>query len=107
MPAPQRDIGIVLWSLSIAANDWQPPEHLTRICTIPINGALESSRDTRSYAMEATVLRPLWWFGLLEHRQDNINQRRFEQKRLYRKTPLFNRFLSFDVKLEAAAGPRH
>jgi hypothetical protein len=103
----QRDIGIVLWSLSIAANDWQPPERLTRMCTIPINGVLESSWDTGSHAMEATVLRPLWWFGLLEHRQDNIPERRFEKKRFYRKSPLFKRFLSFDVKLETAPDQRH
>lgn len=103
---PQHDIGIVLWSLSIAANDWQPPERLTRICTIPINGVLESTWDTGSHAMEATVLRPLWWFGLLDYRQDDIPEQRFEKRHLYRKTPLFDRFLSFDVKLEAA-GPRH
>ena len=103
---PQHDIGIVLWSLSIAANDWQPPEKLTRMCTIPINGVLESTWDTGSHAMEATVLRPLRWFGLLDYRQDDIPKRRFEKMHFYRKTPLFDRFLSFDVKLEAA-GPRH
>jgi hypothetical protein len=103
---PQHDIGIVLWSLSIAANDWQPPERLTRMCTIPINGVLESSWDTGSHAMEATVLRPLRWFGLLDYRQDDIPERRLEKRHFYRKTPLFDRFLSFDVKLEAA-GPHH
>ena len=103
---PQHDIGIVLWSLSIAANDWQPPERLTRMCTIPINGVLESTWDTGSHAMEATVLRPLRWFGLLDYRQDDIPERRLEKRHFYRKTPLFDRFLSFDVKLEAA-GPRH
>jgi hypothetical protein len=103
---PQHDIGIVLWSLSIAANDWQPPERLTRMCTIPINGVLESTWDTGSHAMEATVLRPLRWFGLLDCRQDDIPERRLEKRHSYRKTALFDRFLSFDVKLEAA-GPRH
>jgi hypothetical protein len=103
---PQHDIGIVLWSLSIAANDWQPPERLTRMCTIPINGVLESTWDTGSHAMEATVLRPLRWFGLLDYRQDDIPERRFEKRHFYRKTRFFDRFLSFDVKLEAA-GPRH
>ena len=103
---PQHDIGIVLWSLSIAATDWQPPERLTRMCTIPINGVLESTWDTGSHAMEATVLRPLRWFGLLDYRQDDIPERRFEKRHFYRKTPLFDRFLSFDVKLETA-GPRH
>ena len=104
---PQRDIGIVLWSLSIAANDWQPRERLTRLCTVPINGVLESTWDTASYATEARILRPLWWFGLLEHRQDDIAEGHIETKHLYRKTTLFDRFLSFAVKLEAAASPRH
>jgi hypothetical protein len=103
---PQHDIGIVLWSLSIAANDWQTPERLTRMCTIPINGVLESSWDTGSHAMEATVLRLLRWFGLLDYKQGDITERRLEKRHFYRKTPLFDRFLSFDVKLEAA-GPRH
>ena len=104
---PQRDIGIVLWSLSIAANDWQSCERLTRLCTVPINGVLETTWDTASYAMEARILRPLWWFGLLEQRQDDIAEGRIEKKHLYRKTTLFDRFLSFAVKLEAAASPRH
>jgi hypothetical protein len=104
---PQRDIGIVLWSLSIAANDWQSRERLTRLCTVPINGVLETTWDTASYAMEARILRPLWWFGLLEHRHDHIAEGRSETKHLYRKTTLFDRFLSFDVKLETATGPRH
>lgn len=76
------------------------------MCTIPINGVLESTWDTGSHAMEATVLRPLRWFGLLDYRQDDIPEQRFEKRHFYRKTPLFDRFLSFDVKLEAA-GPRH
>ena len=58
------------------------------------------------HAMEATVLRPLLWFGLLEYRQDDIPDERFEKMRLYRKTPLFDRFLSFDVTLETTGGPR-
>jgi hypothetical protein len=32
---PQRDAGTILWSLSVAAHDWQTPENLTRLCTIP------------------------------------------------------------------------
>jgi len=104
---PQRDIGIVLWSLSIAANDWQPPDRLTRLCTIPIDEALQATWDTASHAMEATILRPLLWFGLLEYREDDKDGDRWNRKHFYRKTPLFERFLSFDIKLEAAAGPRH
>jgi hypothetical protein len=104
---PQRDVGIVLWSLSVAANDWQPYERLTRLCTIPINGVLDTPWDSASLVMEATVLRPLLWFGLLEHRHDDNSEIRFEARHLYRKTPLFDRFLSFDVKLETALSSHH
>jgi hypothetical protein len=103
---PQRDAGIVLWSLSVATNDWQPREHLSRLCTIPINGVLETTWDTASFAMEAQILRPLQWFGLLEHRDDQIGSNR-ETRHLYRKTALFDRFLSFDVKFEGVGALRH
>ncbi len=104
---PQRDAGIVLWSLSIAAGEWQPPERLTRMCTIPTSDMLDAKWDTATHAMEATILRPLWWFGLLDRRQDDIPGQTFAKKHFYRKTPLFDRLISFDVKLEAATGPRH
>jgi hypothetical protein len=104
---PQRDAGIVLWSLSIAANDWQSRERLTRLCTIPIDGVLDKPWDTLSYAMEARILRPLQWFGLLEHRKDETDPGRFEMRHFYRKTSLFDRFLSFDVRLKTAGVLRH
>ena len=104
---PQCDAGVVLWSLAIAANDWQPRERLSRLCTIPINGVLDQTWDTASHAMEARVLRPLKWFGLLEHREDGTESRSFERRHLYRKTALFDRFPSFDVRLEDTGVPRH
>jgi hypothetical protein len=103
---PQGDIGVVLWSLSVGANDWQTRERLTRMCTIPIASLADMRWDTASYSMEAKILRPLLWFGLLEHRKDDIEGSR-EKRHLYRKTALFDRFLAFDVKLETASSPRH
>jgi hypothetical protein len=94
----------VLWSFSVAATDWQPREHLSRSCTIPINGVLETTWDTASFMMEAQILRPLQWFGLLEHKDDQIDPNH-QTRHLYRKTALFDRFLSFDVKLEGQARP--
>ena len=64
---PQRDAGLVRWSLSVAANDWQPRERLSRLCTVPVIGVLEQKWDIASYALEAHILRPLLWFGLLEY----------------------------------------
>jgi hypothetical protein len=104
---PQRDAGIVLWSLSIAAKDWQSRESLTRLCTIPINDVSDKLWDTASYAMEARILRPLQWFGLIESRQEEIAGSVCEKHRFYRKTELFDRFLSFDVKLEGDGALRH
>jgi hypothetical protein len=57
--------------------------------------------------MEARILSPLPWFGLLEHRKDHVDERRPETRHLYRKTALFDRFLAFDVKLETGSSPRH
>lgn len=104
---PQRDVGVLLWSLSVAATDWQTPEKLTRLCTIPVNGVLEKDWDFGSFAMEARILRPLLWFGLLEHRSDNAPEARLAEQRSYRKGPLFDRFLTFDVRTEEPDSMRH
>ena len=65
---PQGEVGIILWSLSASAHDWLPRETLTRLCASPVIGVLESQWDVGSSAMEARILRPLVWFGLLESR---------------------------------------
>ena len=104
---PQGDIGVVLWSLSVAANTWQPRDRLTRLCTIPNNGVLNSTWDSGSLAMEANILRPLLWFGLLELKQEEIEGDKLNRLNLYRKTPLFDRFCSFDVTLDGADSHRH
>ena len=50
-------------------------------------------------AMEARILRPLVWFGLLESR---TRAKSAVDRRLYRKTPLFDRFVKFDVQIEGS-----
>jgi len=104
---PQGDMGVVLWSLSVAANDWQSPERLTRMCTIPINSVLAAEWDSSSMMMEARILRTLHWFGLLDHKREAIKGQRFGELHYYRKTALFDRFISFDVKTKASAAIRH
>src|SRR5215472_7447495 len=83
---PQSDVGVVLSSLSAAGNDWLDRETLTRLCTIPVTGVLESAWDLGSFAMEARILRPLVWFGLLERRTEAGTGP--VERRLYRKRPL-------------------
>jgi hypothetical protein len=57
--------------------------------------------------MEARILRPLLWFGLLEYRSEKIPDTRFGARHYYRKAPLFDRLLAFDVKMDFVGGPRH
>jgi hypothetical protein len=77
------------------------------VSTVPIIGVLEAKWDTGSMAMEARVLRPLLWFGLLEYRQDTVHGQPSESGHMYRKTVLFDRFLRFDVVLAMEDGVRH
>jgi hypothetical protein len=98
---PQNDVGVVLWSLSASANDWLDRAILTRLCTIPVIGVLESTWDLGSSAMEARILRPLMWFGLLEYRSETGPGR--VDRHLYRKTPLFDQFVKFNVQIEKPA----
>jgi hypothetical protein len=103
----QQHAGIILWCLSVSANDWQSPTHLSRLCTIPINGVLDQEWDTAPYAIEAQILRPLQWFGLLEYREEKTDTGHGTSRHLYPKTAMFDRFLSFDVRLENADVLRH
>jgi hypothetical protein len=98
---PQNDVGIVLWSLSASANAWMHPDKLTRLCTVPVIGVLEATWDLGSFAMESRILRPLTWFGLVESRWER--KAGLGEPRLYRKTPLFDRFIKFNVAVEGPA----
>ena len=64
-------------------------------------------QDRTPYAMEARILRPLLWFGLLEYRSEKLPDSRFATRHYYRKTPLFDRLLSFDVQVSSTQGSRH
>jgi hypothetical protein len=104
---PQSDAGVVLWSLSVCANDWQTSEKLTRHCTIPEPAMFSGTRDRTPYAKEARNLRPLLWFALIEHRGENIPGNRFGERHFYRKAALFDRMLTFDVVVDLMEGDRH
>jgi len=97
---PQGEVGIILWSLSASAHDWLPRETITRLCASPVIGVLESQWDVGSSAMEARILRPLVWFGLLESRTEPRSANELVDPRLYRKPPLFDPFVKFNVQIE-------
>jgi hypothetical protein len=104
---PQNHVGIVLWSLSVSANDWQTSEKLTRLCTIPDPAMLTESWDRSHFAIEARVLRPMLWFGLLEYRAEKESGSRIRERQLYRKAKLFDRLLAFDVEIDRPMRTSH
>jgi hypothetical protein len=104
---PQQDAGVVFWSLSVCADEWQSLDKLTRLCTIPEPAMFSETWDRTPYAMEAKILRPLLWFGLLKHRSEKLPSSRFGERHFYRKTELFDRLLAFDVQLDLSEGTRH
>jgi hypothetical protein len=55
--------------------------------------------------LEAKILRPLLWSGLLEHRSEKIPNTQFASLNYYRKTALFERLLKFDVRVFEGASP--
>jgi hypothetical protein len=73
----------------------------------PGAGYLDGTWDRSAFALEAKILRPLLWFGLLEHRSEKIPNTQFASLNYYRKTALFERLLKFDVKVEFSKGLRH
>jgi hypothetical protein len=95
---PQNDAGVVLWSLSASSNDWVHPDKLTRLCTIPTPAVVEAAAVLGPFAMETRILRPLMWFGLMESKPEG--EAGFAVPHRYRKTPLFDRFVKFQVQIE-------
>jgi hypothetical protein len=104
---PQNHVGIVLWSLSVSADDWQTSERLTRLCTIPEPTILKESRDLSHFAVEARVLRPLLWFRLLDHRAEKEPGSPIRERHFYRKAKLFDRLLAFNVEIDKPTRASH
>jgi hypothetical protein len=103
---PQSHIGVVLWSLATAADSWQSDEHLVRLCAIPDDSVMDAPERFATFALEFRVLRMLLWFGLMESGKEPTREKVCETT-LFRKTPLYDRFLGFNVRLEEASGSRH
>ena len=92
---PQSDIGVVLWALAGVADEWQSADTLAVSCTDPENPVPDGYRGRPAMLFVSRVLVPLCWFGVMEWRE---MQEMFDVRR-WRKTGLFDRLLSFDVRL--------
>jgi hypothetical protein len=97
---PQDHIGIVLWCLSVAANNWADTDMLAQVCTVRDERLDRTVRDFSGHAMRSRVLRPLTWLGLMEmaRRGDEV-QSDWMRPALYRKTALFDAMVGFRVKV--------
>ena len=91
---PQGDIGAVLWSISAVGADWQNVATLTALCTVPDDTMPTAAHwDPAATMFARHILDPLRWFGLMEYRGPEVSS-----DVRWRKTALFDRFLSFDVR---------
>ncbi len=92
---PQDDMGVILWGLSHMAGEWQSVRTLATLCAVRDDSVANMHWNAERTMFSGRVLGPLRWFGLLEWRLplDLLDAR------CWRKTALFDRFLSFDVRL--------
>jgi len=92
-------MAVILWRLQLVADDWATAEQLTgRVFLYSVSDQIKavSPWPTAEAAVLADeVLEPLTWFGLLECDQPLERWLRRDKPK-YRKSPLFDRFLSFN-----------
>jgi hypothetical protein len=103
----EQVMAVTLWRISQVADDWICGAALPeQVLTGPML-ALLSDPDRLSGAfrpLQRLVFEPLEWFGLLECRRPEKPTWDDAPVTHYRKTPLYDRFLSFPVLLEGPFG---
>lgn len=98
-PLVQSTIAVILWRLQMVASDWIAADRLPR--EVFLTRVLEQADaaaglpDMATTILRHEVLEPLIWFGLLECDHDEEVYHGPDAVLKYRKTPLFDRFLSF------------
>ena len=99
---PQDDIGVILWGLSNVAGEWQSVDTLRALTAVRDDAVAKMHWNAEGSMFVGRVLGPLRWFGLLEYRgpPDTAEVG-------WRRTALFDRFLSFDVRLARDRGTPH
>ena len=96
-PWVHEQSGVILWGLSITADKPRSADALTRYCFVPPKQFFEGKLKVLDIYMRSVFLQPLTWFGLMETQvveADDAN----EHGLLYKKTPLFDQFLQFDIE---------
>lgn len=96
-PWVHEQSGIVLWGLSITADTPRSAEALTRYCFVPPKKFFDGTLKILDIYMRSVFLQPLTWFGLLETQDVEAGEAN-GYGLLYKKTPLFDQFLQFDIE---------
>ena len=99
---PQDDVGVILWGLSNVADEWQSVDALRAMSAVRDDAVARMHWNAEGTMFVGRILGPLRWFGLLEYRGPPET---FEVG--WRKSALFDRFLSFDVRLADGASAGH
>jgi hypothetical protein len=90
-------IALILYLIGQFNDDWRLADALMRSVTIPCKEAHKArTPDIPWRTFEARVLRYLRWFGLIEEKPAAANDDWWQPK-LYRKTALYDRMLTFRV----------
>lgn len=93
--APQ--ISLILYLIGRFCDDWRAAGSLMRSVALPSDAAKQARYpEMVDSAFGVRVLRYLEWFGLIEHKDAAANDD-WRRRWLYRKTPLYDRMLSFSV----------
>ena len=88
-------MGQVLWCLSAVGAEWHSVDTLTVLCAARDESMSSAHWAWAGWMFAGRVLGLLRWFGLFEWR---LPEEMFDA-RFWRKTALFDRFLTFDVRL--------
>ncbi|WP_210203005.1 hypothetical protein, partial [Phaeovulum veldkampii] len=89
--------GIIFWGLSITADTPRTVSEFARYCFVPPKKLLDEKLNVFDVFMRAVYLTPLTWFGLMTATSREGGEVHVYD-RLYQKTPLFDRFMNFDLE---------
>jgi hypothetical protein len=95
---PNTQVGLILYGLKVIADDWTSEETLMKKTAIPDERIFKTPYDFSSTAYHARILRPLEWFGLMEHRVV-IEAKTNKETTEYKKSKAFDRVFAFNLSL--------
>ena len=100
---PQQQVGMALWALSTTGHRFQGTRALMVVSVLPDEAVSRRPEWVATTLFSWRVLRPLWWFGLVECREqgEDLDAAR------WRKSVLFDRFLNFATDLARNFGAPH